>query len=143
MFIDLNPSVSVAPQIAPGDVAAARAAGYTLIINNRPDGEAPDQPTAASIETAAADAGIAYAFIPMVGGGGLTPAMIDAARNALDSAAGRTLMFCRSGTRSTMLWALAEAQAGKDPASLAADAAAAGYDLSPVMGAMRQLAANR
>lgn len=142
MFIDLNPAVSVAPQIGSAGVAAAKAAGFTLIINNRPDGEAPGQPPGAEIEAAAAAAGIAYEHIPMANGA-LTPETIHAVRAALDAAGGRTLMFCRSGTRSTMLWGLAEAVAGRDPAALAAEAAAAGYDLSPMMPTMLRLAALR
>jgi uncharacterized protein (TIGR01244 family) len=138
MFIRLDDRASVAPQIDPADVAAAKADGFVAIINNRPDGEAPDQPTSADIAAAAGAAGLAYHYIPM-GRGGLSMDMIDGVREAMTS--GRTLLFCRSGTRSTMLWALASAAAGGDPDELADIAAAAGYDVSPVMGAMRQLAA--
>lgn len=137
MFTELNEKVSVAPQIAPGDVLAARDAGYTLIINNRPDGEAPDQPPGADIAAAATMAGIGYAHIPMTHGG-VTPDMIAAVREALGGD-GRILMFCRSGARSTMLWALAEASAGKDPQALADVARGAGHDLSPIAGVLRQL----
>lgn len=141
MFIDLSASVSVSPQISPEDVQSAKAAGYMLIINNRPDGEAPDQPSAAAIAEAADAADIPCKHIPM-SNGGLTPDTIAAVREALAAAEGRTLMFCRSGTRSTMLWGLAEAQAGKDPAMLAAAARSAGYDLSPIYGVMQNLAAS-
>lgn len=137
MFVTLSETVAVAPQITTGDVAAAKAAGFTGIINNRPDGEAPDQPPGAEIAAAAEAEGLAYAYIPM-SHGGITPDMIESVRKALEG--GKTLMFCRSGTRSTMLWGLAEAQAGKDPEALAAAARAAGYDLSPIIGVMRQLA---
>lgn len=137
MFVTLSETVAVAPQIATGDIAAAKAAGFTGIINNRPDGEAPDQPPGAEIAAAAEAEGLAYAYIPM-SHGGITPDMIESVRKALEG--GKTLMFCRSGTRSTMLWGLAEAQAGKDPEALAAAARAAGYDLSPIIGVMRQLA---
>jgi uncharacterized protein (TIGR01244 family) len=141
MFIDLSPSVAVAPQISADDVAAARAAGFTLVINNRPDGEAAGQPGSAEIEAAAKAAGVGYAHIPLVNGA-LTPGHVEAVRGALDTAGdGRALMFCRSGTRSAMLWGLAEALGGGDPDAAAAAARNAGYDLSPVMGLMRQLAA--
>ena len=137
MFRQLTSRVSVSPQIAAADVASARAEGFVVIVNNRPDGEAPDQPQGAEIAAAADAAGIAYRYIPMTHGG-VTPDMVAEVCAALD--AGRTLLYCRSGTRSTMLWALAEASAGADPDELDAAAAAAGYDLSPVMGAVRQLA---
>lgn len=138
MFLTLSETVSVAPQITPEDVGAAKAAGFTAIINNRPDGEAPDQPPGEVIAAAAAAEGLAYAHIPM-SHGGITPDMIEAVRKALEGQ--RTLMFCRSGTRSTMLWGLAEASTGKDADALAEAARAAGYDLSPIHGVMRQMAA--
>ena len=64
--------------------------------------------------------------------GGFTPTQIDAMATALAEAGGPVLAFCRSGTRSTLLWALARGRDGGDPAALAATAAAAGYDLSPI-----------
>ncbi len=138
MFLTLSETVSVAPQITPEDIAAAKAAGFTAIINNRPDGEAPDQPAGEVIAAAAAAEGLAYAHIPM-SQGGITPDMIEAVRKALEGQ--HTLMFCRSGTRSTMLWGLAEASAGKDADALSEAARAAGYDLSPIYGVMKQMAA--
>jgi uncharacterized protein (TIGR01244 family) len=47
------------------------------------------------------------------------------------------LAFCRSGTRSTTLWALS--QAGKLPAhEIIAQAARAGYDMSHLLGHLSQ-----
>lgn len=138
MFLKLSETVSVAPQITAADIGAAKAAGFTAIINNRPDGEAPDQPPSETIAASAAAEGLAYAYIPM-SQGGITPAMIEAVRRALEGQT--TLMFCRSGTRSTMLWGLAEASAGKNPEELAEAARGAGYDLSPIYGVMQQMAA--
>ena len=43
------------------------------------------------------------------------------------------LAYCRSGTRSTLLWALAQARSGMAPEAIAAHAAGAGYDVSPIM----------
>ena len=57
------------------------------------------------------------------------------------SARGKVLAYCRSGTRSTLLWALAAASKGADPEAITQAAAAAGYDVSPVRGAMQELAA--
>jgi len=65
---------------------------------------------------------------------------VTAMRDALDRAAGPVLAYCRSGTRSTLLWALAEAQAGVDPEQIAQAAADAGYDVSPVRQAMEAYA---
>ncbi|HUV32818.1 MAG TPA: TIGR01244 family sulfur transferase [Devosiaceae bacterium] len=124
----INDRVSVSGQISPEDVAAIKAAGFVAIVNNRPDGEAPGQPPGAEIAEAAERSGLAYFEIP-VGREGVTPEMIAETRSALEGAAGPVLCYCRSGTRSTTLWALS--QAGSAPAdAIISAAAAAGYDIS-------------
>ena len=128
----INSTVYAAPQIVPEDVAEAKAMGVKLIINNRPEGEEFGQPEGAEIEAAAKAAGLHYIAIPVTHAGFSTP-QVDAMRAALDeNEGGKTLAFCRSGTRSTLLWALAEAKDGKDPDDIAEAAAAAGYDVAPV-----------
>lgn len=119
----------VAGQIAPEDVAALAAEGVTMIVNNRPDSEERGQPLASQIEAAAGEAGIGYAHVPVAGG--FSPDQVEAMATATETP-GRTLAFCKSGTRSTFLWALARARLGDDPQELAAKAAAAGYDLTPL-----------
>ena len=58
-FRTVTDRFSVSPQISLDDVAAAAAQGFTVIINNRPDGEAPGQPTIAEMEAAVHAAGLA------------------------------------------------------------------------------------
>jgi sulfide:quinone oxidoreductase len=124
----LDPALHVAPQIALEDVPALKAAGYAALISNRPDGEEPGQPDAATVRAAAEAAGLAFVHIP-VSMSSLGPEEVEALRHALDTLPGPALAFCRSGTRSAILWALS--QAGDRPADeLIAAAAAAGYDLS-------------
>jgi uncharacterized protein (TIGR01244 family) len=131
MFRKLDDTISVAGQIAPEDIAEAARQGFTYIINNRPDGEAPGQPSGAEMEAAAKAAGLGYAAIPITHAG-FSEAQVIAMGKALDEATGPVLAFCRSGTRSTLVWALARARAGDNAPELAAKAAAAGYDLSPI-----------
>jgi uncharacterized protein (TIGR01244 family) len=132
----INDKVSVSPQIDPEDVATLKAQGFTTIINNRPDGEAPDQPPGAAIEAAAKAAGLAYHFIPL-GREGVSPDMVERTREVLDNAPGQVLGFCRSGTRSTTLWALS--QAGRmDADEIISEAAHAGYDMSHLAGHLTQ-----
>ncbi|MCZ8088250.1 MAG: TIGR01244 family sulfur transferase [Brevundimonas sp.] len=124
----LDPALHVAPQIALEDVPALKTAGYAALISNRPDGEEPGQPDAATVRAAAEAAGLAFVHIP-VSMSSLGPEEVEALRHALDTLPGPALAFCRSGTRSAILWALS--QAGDRPADeLIAAAAAAGYDLS-------------
>lgn len=132
----INDRVSVAPQISVDDVAAIKAAGFAAIINNRPDGEAPGQPDGETIRQAAEAVGLDYYFIPL-GRQGISPDMIEKTEEALEGSAGPVLAYCRSGTRSTTLWALS--QAGKMPASEIISAAAnAGYDVSHLAGHLGQ-----
>jgi uncharacterized protein (TIGR01244 family) len=141
MFTVLTDRIFVAPQITVADIAAAAAQGVTLIVNNRPDGESADQPDPDSLAVAAQAAGIAYAAIPVTHSG-FAPWQLDALDEALGKleAGGKALCFCRSGTRSTLLWALTRARAGDNGDVLAAQAAAAGYDLSPIREIMATLA---
>jgi uncharacterized protein (TIGR01244 family) len=125
----LEDGVWVAGQIAPEAVAEAAAAGVRVIVNNRPDGEEPAQPSSAEIEAAARAAGLDYRHIPVAGG--FSAAQVEAMAEALK--AGPALAFCKSGTRSTYLWALARAGGGAEPADLVARAAAAGHDLRPIL----------
>ena len=130
------------PQIEPTDVEEARQRGFALIVNNRPDDESPGQPRDEEIAAAVAAAGLAYRAIPVTPGG-FDRGHVDAMTKALQEAGGPVLAFCRSGTRSTLLWALAEAGRGRSVEAIAADAAGAGYDIAPVRALMERLAPGR
>jgi uncharacterized protein (TIGR01244 family) len=141
-FRRLSETMLASPQLAVADVAAAKAAGVTLIVNTRPEGESDDQVPGAEIEAAARAAGIDYLAIP-IGHSGFSQPQVAALADALARAEGPVLGYCRSGTRSTLLWALARASAGEDPETIAQAARQAGYDVSPVRPAMDMLAARR
>lgn len=132
----INDHVSVSPQISPDDIPAIKAAGFTTIVNNRPDGESPDQPSSATMQAAAEAAGLGYHYIPL-GRDGVSPQMVEDTVAALEGSNGPVFCYCRSGTRSTTLWALS--QAGKLPAGEIVEAAAhAGYDMSHLLGHLSQ-----
>ena len=142
MFRKITESVYASPQITPAQIEEAKALGVTLVINNRPEGESDDQTPGAEIEAAARAAGMDYIAIPVTHAG-FSEAQVDAMESALESAAGPVLAYCRSGTRSTLLWSLARAKAGDNPASIAAKAAGAGYDVTPVRPLIDMLAAGK
>ena len=141
-FRRLSDTMLASPQIIVADVAAAKDAGVTLIVNNRPEGESEDQTPGAEIEAAARAAGIDYLEIP-IGHSGFSHPQVAKLAEALARAEGTVLGYCRSGTRSTLLWALAKAEMGDDPEALASAAAQAGYDVAPVRPAMDALAAGK
>ncbi|HEX8533234.1 MAG TPA: TIGR01244 family sulfur transferase [Allosphingosinicella sp.] len=136
MFRRIDEKTLVAGQVHAEDIAAAKAAGVTMIVNNRPDGEAAGQPPAAEIEAAARAAGLGYRHIPVASG--FSAGQVAAMAEALEAAEGPVLAFCRSGTRSTFLWALARAEVGDDGEELMRKAAAAGYDLSPIRALLQR-----
>lgn len=138
MFRTLTDSILVAPQISLADVAEAAKAGVTLVINNRPEDESPDQTPGPDIEAAVHAAGMDYVAIPVTHAG-FAEWQVSAMADALEKADGKVLAYCRSGTRSTLLWALARASRGDHPAVLAEQAADAGYDLTPVTAMMDML----
>lgn len=140
MFRQLTDTVFASPQIGTDAIPAVKDMGIVRIINNRPEGESDDQTPGDAIEAAARAAGIDYVAIPVTNAG-FSEAQVDAMRDALDSAGGPVLAYCRSGTRSTLLWALARARAGDNPAVIASKAAAAGYDVSPIRQLIEMLAA--
>lgn len=135
MFRKLTDSIWVAPQIGLEEVAEAAKSGVKLIINNRPEDESPDQTPGPDIEAAARAAGMDYVAIPVTHAG-FAEWQVSAMADALDKADGDILAYCRSGTRSTLLWALARASKGEHPAVLSEQAADAGYDLGPITAMM-------
>ena len=131
MLRRIDETILVSPQIGPDDLAEAAALGIALVINNRPDDEEFGQPEGAAIEQAAGAAGLGYVAIPVTHAG-FSHAQVDAMVQALEQANGPVLAYCKSGTRSTFLWALARAKMGEHPAVLIEKAADAGYDLRPI-----------
>lgn len=142
MFRKIDDHVSVAPQITAAEVVEIAHAGFTEIVNNRPDDEEPGQPSGAEIAAAAAAAGIAYRAIPVTHAG-VSGNQVEAMAAALTAASGPVLAFCRSGTRSANLWALARARLGDDPSLLVGKAGGAGYDLSGIRALLDTLASAR
>jgi uncharacterized protein (TIGR01244 family) len=126
----LDDRTLVSGQVRPAEVAGLAEQGVTMLINNRPDGEEPDQPLGGDLEAAAEAAGIAYRHIPIVRGIG--PADVTAMQEAVHAAQGEVLAFCRSGTRSALTWALAMAEDGVSTEEIEQKVAGAGFDLAPI-----------
>ncbi|MEZ6022234.1 MAG: TIGR01244 family sulfur transferase [Hyphomonadaceae bacterium] len=128
----------VAPQLSPVDIARAADAGVRMIVNNRPDREEPGQPSGAEIKAAAEAAGLAYRALPFTGPP--PPGTVAETALLLEEAPGPVLAYCRSGRRSIMAWAMAQALAGaRRPNDLIALAGEAGYDLEGTRGALEGL----
>lgn len=103
----INAEFTVCPQIQVSDVAKIKALGFKTIMNNRPDGEAPDQPLNDSIAREAKNLGVDYIFHPVVGSN-ITAENVAKMSECLASAQKPVFAFCRSGARCTMLYNLAQ-----------------------------------
>ena len=124
----LSPRFFVSEQITTADLGVASAQGIKTIINNRPDNEAQEQPKSADLAAVAAELGMQFVNLPVIAGR-LTDENIDEFERANRTLQGPILMYCRTGTRSTCLWALNEAKT-LDINAVMATAAQAGYDLT-------------
>lgn len=123
----LSPTVWVSPQLALAEIAGLADLGIRRVVCNRPDAEDAGQPAAFEVETAARAAAMDFVWIPITGMPG--PDQVAAVAACLADGVS-TVMYCRSGMRSTTAWALSERGRGVDADALRATAARAGYDLS-------------
>ncbi len=128
-LMNLAPGLTATGALSRDDIEALAASGVKTIINNRPDGEDPGQIPAEEARRLCAAHGIDYHHIPFVGAT-LTSADIDAFDAVLKNAGQPVVAHCRSGTRSTIIWALTRVRAGEDPAALVALGARNGVDIS-------------
>jgi sulfide:quinone oxidoreductase len=133
---ELAPGISVAGGLGRADIEALAASGVRTIINNRPDGEDAGQLPAEEARHVAAAHGVAYHHIPITAAS-LSRADVDTFAAVLATAPGPIVAHCRSGTRSSLLWALSRMREGDDPAALIAAAAHYGIDIAalPIVAA--------
>lgn len=124
------PGFAVAPQIQPSDMDAVAAQGFRTVICNRPDGEEAGQPAATTMRAAAKAAGLAFLHIP-VSGGDFPADAVEQFRAARTGGSGPILAYCRTGTRSMTLEALANPD-GLSPFDILEQAHDAGYDLASI-----------
>jgi uncharacterized protein (TIGR01244 family) len=135
-LVSLAPGLSVTGRLDRSDIEALAHAGVRTIINNRPDGEDSGQLPAAEARHLAEALGIAYHHIPITAAT-LSRADVDTFAATLRDAPTPVVAHCRSGTRSTLLWALSRMREGADPFFLVAEAGRHGIDIAslPAVGA--------
>ena len=128
-LVSLAPGLSVTGRLDRPDIEALAQAGVRTIINNRSDGEDPGQLQAAEARRLAEALGIAYHHIPITAAT-LSRGDVDAFAATLRDAPAPVVAHCRSGTRSTLLWALSQMREGAEPLRLVAEAARLGIDIA-------------
>jgi sulfide:quinone oxidoreductase len=127
-IVQITPFLSVGPQPTAEELKSLRERGFHAVISNRPDGEEPGQLTAGEAGDIARASGLKFAHVP-VAVGNIPDEAVAAFADALKHSRGPVFAFCKSGTRSTMLWALSVA-ARLDPDAILKTATASGYDLA-------------
>ncbi|MEO9623959.1 MAG: TIGR01244 family sulfur transferase [Qipengyuania citrea] len=127
-FAQVSDTFAVSPQLEPSDMRGLADAKFGTVICNRPDGEEPEQPTVASLRNAAEAEGLAFHHIA-VSGGEFPSVAIKAFAKVRSEADGKVLAFCRTGTRSITLDALANVE-NETADERIERAERAGYDLS-------------
>ena len=128
----LTPTYAVSPQIELADLVAIKAAGFTTVINNRPDGEIPAHLQGDKMQAAALALGLQFVINPVISGA-MTAANITAQAAAVAASAGPVFAYCASGNRCSVVWALMSA--GTRPADeLIGIPARFGYNLEHLRG---------
>jgi uncharacterized protein (TIGR01244 family) len=102
----LDQQVSVSGQVSADDIAGFIAQGVEVLVCNRPDNEVDGQPSYAEIAAAAQAGGLAIVNIPFTGG--QMQAEQAQAFAELVASGKRIHAYCRTGNRSTQLWAAAQ-----------------------------------
>lgn len=120
-----NLDFTAQPELA--DFEGLAAQGYKVVVCNRPDGEAPDQPTMDKVEAVLSGQGIKLVRYP-VNPNTFPGEDLAALGRIFDGEEGKVLAYCRTGTRCANLWVASRSEA--DRASAATKARSLGYDLS-------------
>ncbi len=129
-ILKLADRLYVSPQLTREDVAEAAAMGIGSVICNRPDGEEEGQPSFAQLQQWLNEAGIRESRHQPVTAPAINGNDVAEFQNLLALSAKPVLAFCRTGTRSSLLWAFGQVRQGRDAAEVIAAAKAAGVDLS-------------
>ena len=118
----------VSDQITEEDIEQLKEAGFKTIFCNRPDNEEQNQVTVKSVQDKAIESGLNFIHQPVIGGQ-ISQNDIDQFSDYYDAAEKPIFAYCRTGTRSSMLWALSES--GKRSIDeILQLTSAAGYNLS-------------
>ena len=103
----LTPHLSITPQVLVAELEAVAQMGFKAIICNRPDGEGPDQPSFSEMQQAALAHGLQMRYLPAESGK-VRDEDGKAFGELLATLPAPVLAYCRTGMRSTTMWALSQ-----------------------------------
>ncbi|MBJ7551830.1 TIGR01244 family sulfur transferase [Marinomonas ostreistagni] len=134
---ELSPQYSVSPQIVLPDVAELKRLGFDVVVNNRPDGESDDQPSSDQVKREVEEAGLRYVYNP-INLNNLSVAEVST-QNELIQSSDKVFAYCRTGTRSSVLWVLALHNDNVSFDNLFTKVLEKGFDLNRCLPAMQPL----
>lgn len=136
----LHKNLYVAGQITADQFPEFAAAGIKVIINNRPDNEEAGQLDHTTARELAEQHGMIYHYLPMANGQPMPPTLVEDFRNIVDQSGDKILAHCRSGMRTSFIWALGQIAAGRITPDQAITAAqSAGVPLHNARAALEQV----
>ncbi len=111
---NIGPGVFLTAQLWPERVTSLSAKGVKTIVDMRPDGEEPDQPTSTDMERAAKNNGLSFYYVP-VPHESIPDTAVESLREILAHGGGPIVLYCRTGRRAVRLFALSEASRLEGP----------------------------
>ena len=108
----LHKQLYVAGQISAIDFESLKLARIKIIINNRPDNEEPGQLNSTEAAKLAEQNGMSYHYLPMANGQPMPPTLVEDFKAIIESNDDAVLAHCRSGMRSSFIWALGQIPEG-------------------------------
>ena len=134
---ELSPQYSVSPQIFLSDVAELKRLGFDVVVNNRPDGESDDQPSSDQVKREVEEAGLRYVYNP-INLNNLSAAEVSIQNEQIQTS-DKVFAYCRTGTRSSVLWVLALHNDDVSFDNLFTQVVEKGFDLNRCLPAMQPL----
>ena len=124
---NINDNIYISGQINLNMIYEFKKTGIDIIINNRPDNEEINQLKSIDIKQLTDSLNMEYYNIPFFGSN-VQPDQISLLANILKSNNKRVLLFCKSGTRSALIWGLSSV--GSDIKDVIKYISNMGYDSS-------------
>ena len=139
-ILKLTENLYISPQITPDDITEAQAIGIQSVICNRPNNEEAEQPLFSDIQTWLAAVGITHSQHQPVIAPQINQSDIQQFQQLLANSPTPVLAYCRTGTRSTLLWAYHQVQNGVSIDAVLGAAQQAGIDLAPFAPRLQEAA---
>jgi sulfide:quinone oxidoreductase len=127
----LTKDLSVSPQITIDDVRTLAEMGFKSLVCHRPDGEGADQVNFAEIQSIAEELGLQAVHQPVTSGK-VTDEDAQTFKQLMSDLPKPMFAYCRTGTRCTTVWSLAQATE-MSTVEILQTAKNAGYDMSGVV----------